>query len=884
MPTRNRRRFVGQAIAYFLRQNYDNRELVIVDDGDDPIADLVPEDHRVRYHRREPGLPLGAKRNLAVELSRGDLIAHWDDDDWMASDRLSRQVSELLANGADAVGASSLLHYRPESGEAWLYSREATDPPWVAGCTLIYRRSAWAARPFPSVPTGEDSAFVARLDGRLYASQDSAYYVALLHAGNTSPKQLADRRWCRSPLAEVTGRLHADSGFYAALRGARPVPAGAPSRSVRCSVTVSAPLICYEGYGSMSDALVVGMARAGARVDVVTMGFDPRGLSPEVLEIQRASRPQSGAPVLYSSWVREELDALRSHPELFIYTMWEASRLPTGWAERLNWARAVIVPTRYVAEVCRASGVHRPVEVVPQGVDPDVYHYEERPAREGLTTLVVATVVPRKHTLEAIAAWKLAFAGDPTARLILKSRFQYRNYFPDDPRIELVDTEELTRGIAHWYRRADVVLALGSEGFGLPLVEGMATGLPVIALASEGQRDVCEDADGLLLPVRPVRWEAVNDPPYGPAGVRGVPEVEDVAARLRWVAEHRSAAAAMGRKAAAWVARHRDVRRAGPAVIDVMERHLSPRRSLRRPWTVWVPSWAGRCGIAEYTRHLTEALPQARVIARVDDLQPAAVLHVQHEPSLAGQAHTGLLLTRARQLGMPTVATLHAIGGTAAPWEGTCDALVTTSARSAAVLRDRWPRQRVELIPHGCPTWFPPRKKTRGLVIGAHGFLAPHKGFWRLLEALDRLPGTELLLFSHALDPELEARWEEAAASRAVRRVGDFLPAGEVAGRLAAEADVLVYWYDEHSIGAVSGAARVGLATGVPVLTSRTSWFSDLAGATWQPADLVAGISRLLEDDRLRADLTAAARQHCHEHSWKNVAERHVALWRSLDT
>jgi glycosyltransferase involved in cell wall biosynthesis len=884
MPTRDRRRFVAQAVSYFLRQDYDNRELIIVDDGDDVVADLAPEDRRIRYHRCEgPRLPLGAKRNLGVELSQGELIAHWDDDDWIASDRLSCQVNELLACGADVCGAGNLLHYRPESGEAWLYSQDANDPPWVAGCTLLYRRTTWSEHPFPSISVGEDSAFVAGLDGRLHTSADSHYYVALIHPGNTAPKHLADRRWRRLPLAEVTSRLHHDSAFYSALRGAKPRPVDARSSPVRCSVTVNAPLVTHEGYGSMSDALISGMARAGARVDVKVMEFEPQGLSPEVLEIQRASRPQEGAPILYMSWLKGDLDPLRNHPELFIYTMWESSRLPASWPERLNWARAVMVPSRFVAEVCRASGVQKPIQVVPLGVDPEVYHFEDRPHRESLTTLVVATVVPRKHTLEAIEAWKLAFAGDPAARLIIKSRFQYRNYFPDDARIELVDRNEGTRGIAHWYRQADVVLALGSEGFGLPLVEGMATGLPVIALNSEGQRDVCEDAKGLLLPVDPARWEPAEDQPYGPAGVRGVPDVGAVASRLRWVAEHRDEAAAMGREASAWVSRQRDLRGAGSAVLEVMERHLSPRRSLRRPWTVWVSSWDTPCGIAEYTRYLAEAIPQARVIAKADDLQPAGVLHLQHEPSMAGQEQTSLILARAQKAGTPTVATLHAVGPGAAPWEGTCSALVSLSERGTAMLRARWPGRRVETIPHGCPTWFPPRKQSRGRVIGAHGFLARHKGFWRLLEVLDRLPGSELLVLSHARDAELEARWKEATRGRAVRWVPDFLPARQVAERLAQEADVVVYWYDEQAYDATSLAVRVGLASGVPVLTSHTSWFSDLAEATLQPSDLAEGVSRLLEDEPLRQSLVAAARDHCHTHSWKTIAERHLSLWRSLD-
>ena len=52
-----------------------------------------------------------------------------------------------------------------------------------------------------------------------------------------------------------------------------------------------------------------------------------------------------------------------------------------------------MVPTRFCAEVCQRSGVRVPVEVVPLGVDPNIYRFHERPEREHLTTLIVGTMV-----------------------------------------------------------------------------------------------------------------------------------------------------------------------------------------------------------------------------------------------------------------------------------------------------------------------------------------------------------------------------------------------------------------------------------------------------------------------------------------------------------
>src|SRR5260370_27892789 len=82
-PTYNRRTFVPRAIEYFHRQDYPNRELVILDDGEDRVADLVPDLPSLRYVALPERLRLGAKRNAAIDASRGEIIVHWDDDDSM---------------------------------------------------------------------------------------------------------------------------------------------------------------------------------------------------------------------------------------------------------------------------------------------------------------------------------------------------------------------------------------------------------------------------------------------------------------------------------------------------------------------------------------------------------------------------------------------------------------------------------------------------------------------------------------------------------------------------------------------------------------------------------------------------------------------------------
>jgi glycosyltransferase involved in cell wall biosynthesis len=898
LPTRDRPAFVAQAVRYFLRQDYPARELLVVDCGKVPLT--LPSDPRIRHLRPDRPLTIGAARNLGCAAGRGELLAHWDDDDWIGADRLTRQVDAIRRADAGACGLASLLYYRPRHGDAWRYAPLAGDGPFLGGGTLLFRRSAWAAAPFPETDVGEDAAFVAGLDPRrLLALPDDGWYVALLHDGNSAPKHLADPRWAPASMDEVARRIEPDRFFYAAVRAGRlgdwqpssPTPAAvrAPARPAgrpaaaaadTDAITVAGDLLVYDGLGSMTEYAALGLARAGADVRLAPIRLDTAGLAADTVRL--LSRPAGDGPLLYWSWPRPELAAHLGRAELFIRTAWESSRLPGDWPALLNRACAVIVPSTYVADACRASGVTAPLAVVPDGVDPAVHGYQHRPRHAGVTTLVVGTLIARKHMAEAVAAWRRAFAGDPEARLLVKARFNAGRLATADPRIRVVDSAEPTRGLAAWYAKADVLLALGNEGFGLPLVEGMATGLPVIALHSEGQADVCREAGELVLSVPPKGFAAYDDPRYGRCGLVAVPDVDAVAARLRWVADHREEARDLGRAASRWALRRRSVWAMGPAVLDVMERHTRPPRALRRPRMLWVSSWERRCGVGEYTAELLRALPrEIRVTARPPRRHGVRLLHVQHEDGLFDDA---ALARHLESVDAPVVVTEHSVWPLARAWERRADVLVALTDHGAAMLRGRAAGRRVVRLPHGCPTWFPPRKAARGRVIGAFGFLEAHKGLSALLKVVRALPGSELVLYSHARTPAVARDFAKAVEGLPVRWTDAFLPVETVARRLAADCDVLVFWYDEVPHASASGAARVGLATGVPVLTSPTGWFADLRDVTYQPADVLEGVRRLLDDSALRAKLSAAARDFCSQHAWRRVAAEHLTLWQSVES
>lgn len=218
MPTHNRRLFIPRAIQYFLCQDYPNRELIIVDDGTDHVKDLVPDDFHIHYLSQDQRLTIGAARNLACREAKGEIIVHWDDDDWIADWRLSYQVRNLLEKKADICGLNEVIFYDPGSGKSWKYVYNKGSRPWVAGNTLCYTKTFWNLNKFPDISVGEDTRFVwSNRPKNIFVLPDFTFFVAIIHSGNTSPKRTYSNQWQSFDIKKIQNIMGEDWNFYVNL-------------------------------------------------------------------------------------------------------------------------------------------------------------------------------------------------------------------------------------------------------------------------------------------------------------------------------------------------------------------------------------------------------------------------------------------------------------------------------------------------------------------------------------------------------------------------------------------------------------------------------------------------------------------------------------------
>lgn len=238
--TGNRSRFFPQTLRCFQAQTYRCRELVVVDDGEDPVGGLCRGVEGVNYLRLNRRTPTGAKLNLGIENAAGSILQKIDDDDYYAPGFLATAVQRIQASRfRRAIAAWDCFLVHLAGSPAVHFSGHG----WMAGGTLCFRRQVWEAAPFREVARDEDALFLEDHASRPRLRVRSApeQYVLVRHGSNTW-KRLADGAsvdgFARSlevypkPIAEIVDEESAR--FYARLRRSAATEAGHARAATRC--------------------------------------------------------------------------------------------------------------------------------------------------------------------------------------------------------------------------------------------------------------------------------------------------------------------------------------------------------------------------------------------------------------------------------------------------------------------------------------------------------------------------------------------------------------------------------------------------------------------------------------------------------------------------
>lgn len=388
----------------------------------------------------------------------------------------------------------------------------------------------------------------------------------------------------------------------------------------------AASLFDFSGYAWLSRQILPTLAQRDVSLQAQSFTADEKLLAqlksqPTVLATWQHLLKQQvnqGVYVIFHppvSWGGEDYFAhCRKHnPGFDAYigiTMFETDRLPVGWADACNRMDEIWVPATFNRDTFITAGVNpAKLQVIPFGLDTNVYDPAkvtplDIPEKRGFTFLSVFQWSKRKGWDILLKAYLSVFSADDDVSLIIRAysgnikeptlRERLDAYITGlgydlcrIPPIVLVEQFIAESDMPALYAAADAfVLPTRGEGWGIPFMEAMAMGRPVIGTRWSAHLDFMNDANSYLIDIEglvPVDPEQTQENPFYTSDQQWAePSVTHTAALMRHVFEQQTEAMAKGAQARRDIQEHWTLDRTANWIIGRVN-HLGKIRLSNRP-------------------------------------------------------------------------------------------------------------------------------------------------------------------------------------------------------------------------------------------------------------------------------------------------------------
>lgn len=345
-----------------------------------------------------------------------------------------------------------------------------------------------------------------------------------------------------------------------------------------------------QGYSGSSEQTALALQRAGVDVRVTSFQSNVPNKNISKAGHRLKSKPFEKADVAVCHGFPNAFSSIQGWKFRVGYTMFETDKLPDGhndWtgnhdtpAQAINSQLDLLfVPCEHNVGMMRDNGITIPIEVAPNGVHPQDFPLMDRPKRETFTFLMMATLTLRKNPGQVISAFASLFRDIPEARLVLKTQSGTLSHlqFEGMGNIEIIDELVDAKRMKQIMFDADCfVFPSRGEGFGMPPIEAMATGLPTIIADNTGMRDYSDDRYNYTVKSAGKSPALKYPPKWGNCGNWYESDYEDLKAKMWHVYTNQDEARAKGIASATFVRENFSYEVVAQKFIEGIEKHYKP--------------------------------------------------------------------------------------------------------------------------------------------------------------------------------------------------------------------------------------------------------------------------------------------------------------------
>ncbi|NOU98180.1 glycosyltransferase [Paenibacillus sp. LMG 31456] len=213
----------------------------------------------------------------------------------------------------------------------------------------------------------------------------------------------------------------------------------------------------------------------------------------------------------------------KAYDRIILNTVWETTKIPRRWLSNMNKFDAVCVPSLQNKQAMRNSGVRVPIFIVPHGVHTEKYKPSNKKlslanAKGRFVFVSVFGFQHRKNPEALLRAYWEAFSAADKVLLVIKTNgyASYENgaWIQNKMRryksrlgivkktapVKVIAGQVSSKKLRGIYTLGNVfVLPTRGEGVGLPFLESLSSGVPVIATGWGGHKDFLTHRNSFLV-------------------------------------------------------------------------------------------------------------------------------------------------------------------------------------------------------------------------------------------------------------------------------------------------------------------------------------------------------------------------------------------------